>query len=146
MARLKGETQRVKLGPNQDTHTFRFDADPDVPGPVKVKPDLIDALAVLLMAAALDIFLLAMATQFINSPAFQKLPTCITDAYTALWTSTLAGAVGIGTAIVKSLSRDATAQRPNYMLYVVVIALLLIVVIVALAFVALMLGQMAPKA
>jgi F0F1-type ATP synthase membrane subunit c/vacuolar-type H+-ATPase subunit K len=135
------QPQRVKLGPNQDNYVFRFDID-IAPEPPPIRPDLIDACIVFFLAAAIDIFLLAMATQFINSPVFQTLPSFITDTYTAVWTSLGVAGAGIGSAIIKAFTRDPNARRPNYVLYVLFTALALIVVIVLLAFLALAMGRL----
>jgi hypothetical protein len=140
LAKFGGEQKRVKLGPQQNSFTFNFEVDMDPPRP-KVQPDLIDAFIILLLAAAIDIFVFAMATQFINSPIFQKLPGFITDAYSAIWSSIVAGGAGIGAAILKALTRPAGSQTPNYLFYAVFTALGLIFVILGLAFVALLLPK-----
>jgi F0F1-type ATP synthase membrane subunit c/vacuolar-type H+-ATPase subunit K len=134
-----GETKKEKLGPNQNVYTFLYDVDLSPPAPVR--PDLIDAFIVLLLAAAIDIFVFAMATQFINNPVFQKLPSFITDAYTAVWTSVVAGAAGIGAAILKTVNRPPGTQTPNYLVYVLVTALSIVAVIIGLALVALWLPK-----
>lgn len=141
LASYNGQTKREKLGPNQDSYIFSFDVDLSPPPPVR--PDLIDAFIVLLLAAAIDIFVFAMATQFINSPVFQKLPSFITDAYTAIWTSVVAGAAGIGAAILKAVNRPAGTQTPNYLVYVLVTSLVILAVIVGLAAFALWLPKQA---
>jgi|SRR6185295_771271 len=140
VATFHGETQRAKLGPNQHNFTFKFEVDMTPPQP-KVHPDLIDAFIILLLAAAIAIFVFAMATQFISSPVFQKLPSFVTDTYTAVWSSVVAGAAGIGGALLKALTRTPGAQTPNYLFYVVFTAIGLIVLIVGLAFLALALPK-----
>src|SRR5438105_13024533 len=69
-ATYEHETKTVKLGPNQDNYAFNFEVDLNPPALQPVRLDLIDAAIILFIAAALDIFLFAMATQFINSPVF----------------------------------------------------------------------------
>jgi hypothetical protein len=140
LARYGSEEQRIKLGPQQDSFTFNFQVDLSPPRH-KVQPDLIDAFIILVLAIAIDIFAFAMATQFISSPVFQKLPSFITDAYTAIWGSIVAGAAGIGAAVLKALTRPAGSQTPNYLFYVVFTALGLLVVILGLSLVALMLPK-----
>jgi hypothetical protein len=43
-------------------------------------PDLADAFIILLLAAALDIFVFWLASQAVGNPVFDKLPSFITDA------------------------------------------------------------------
>jgi hypothetical protein len=81
----------------------------------KVRPGLIDVFIVLALAGAIDIFIFAMATQFINNPVFDKLPSFITDAYSAIWSSAVAGAAGVGAAIAKVLTRKSGSATPNYL-------------------------------
>ncbi|MEA2879099.1 MAG: hypothetical protein QOF14_4295 [Hyphomicrobiales bacterium] len=141
-ATYDGVPQHEKLAQDQDDFTFKFDVDPAPPipppaPPLKAHPDLIDALIIILIAGAVDIFLFAMAAQFISSPVFQKLPSFITDAYTAIWSSIVAGGAGIGGAIVKAFTRKANVQAPNYLVYVLATAILGLIAILLLAVVAL---------
>ena len=110
-------------------------------GTKRVHPDLIDAFIVVVVAAAIDIFIFAMATQFINNPAFQKLPYFITDAYTAMWTSVVAGGAGIGAAVVKAFTRKPGVQTPNYVIYVISTAILFAFIIIAIAYVSSQFGS-----
>ncbi|MGL3104625.1 hypothetical protein [Bradyrhizobium sp. BR 1432] len=105
------------------------------------RPDLVDAFIVLLIATALDIFVFSMATQFISSPAFQKLPSFIMDTYSAIWTSVASGVTGVGLALVKAINRKPGQHAPNYLLYILATAFGLIAAIVLLAFISL---RMAP--
>jgi F0F1-type ATP synthase membrane subunit c/vacuolar-type H+-ATPase subunit K len=139
-------TDTVKLSPQQDDYTFNFEVEPMKQPIPKTSPDLIDAFIIVVIAAAIDIFAFSMATQFINNPAFQKLPSFITDAYTAMWTSVVGGAAGIGAAALKAFTRKPGQQTPNYLLYVLLTALGLLVVIVGLAFVATKLSPVQAKA
>ena len=97
-------------------------------------PDLIDVFIVILMAGAIDIFIFSMATQLVDIPVFKTLPSFITDAYTAVWTSAVAGAAGIGGAIVKALTRQPGTQTPNYIVYVFLTALTAFIAILAVAY------------
>lgn len=144
-ARYDDEAQTAKLSQNQDSFTFKFGVDPMVELPPKNHPDLIDAFIVILIAAAVDIFIFWMATQFIQNPAFQNLPSFVTDTYTAIWTSTLTGTAGIGAAIVKAFTRKPGQHAPNYLLYVLLTALGFFVAIVVLAYVSTTLTQPQPK-
>jgi|SRR5579862_697430 len=101
---------------------------------IKVHPDLIDAFIIITLATALDIFIFFMATQFINNPVFQHLPSFVTNTYQAIWTSAVSGAAGIGAAIVKALTRKAGQQTPNYLAYVLGTAVLVFALIVGLAY------------
>jgi tetratricopeptide (TPR) repeat protein len=107
-------------------------------------PDLIDVFIIILLAGAVDVFIFSMATQFINNPVFQNLPTFITDAYKAVWTSAVAGTAGIGAAIVKAFSRPSGSQTPNYLVYVLATAAGIFVLIVGLAYISLQLTPRTP--
>jgi hypothetical protein len=99
-------------------------------------PDLIDALIVILIAGAVVIFVFSMATQFIRSDAFESLPSFITNTYTAVWSSVIAGTAGIGAAIIKALTREPGVQAPNYLLYVLLTSVGGFIAIVLLALIA----------
>jgi hypothetical protein len=104
------------------------------PSSARGSPDLIDAFIVILIATAVDVFVFSMAAQFISNPAFQKLPTFITDTYSAIWTSVVSGGVGIGMAILKALGRKPGQHAPNYLLYILSTASGLFLAIVTLAY------------
>jgi tetratricopeptide (TPR) repeat protein len=107
---------------------------PDVKVEPKANPELIDVFIIILMAGAIDIFVFSMATQFVHDPVFQNLPSFIKDAYTAVWTSAVAGGAGIGAAIVKAFTRSPGTQTPNYIVYVLVTALAVFVAIFGVAY------------
>jgi len=77
-------------------------------------PDLIDVFIILLLATALVIFVMTVATQFVNSSAFITLPAFLNNAYSAIWTSLASGSAGIGLVVVKTLM-FRKVERPNYM-------------------------------
>jgi hypothetical protein len=105
-----------------------------VSDPVRASPDLIDAFIVILIATAVDIFVFWMATQFISNPAFQTLPSFITDSYSAIWASVVSGGAGIGVAFLKALTRKPGQHPPNYLLHALLTALGLFLAIVMLAY------------
>jgi hypothetical protein len=98
----------------------------------RTSPDLIDVFIILLLASAIDIFVFTMATQFIGSSTFERLPTFLTDAYSAIWTSAASGAAGIGLLIVKTLALRRQ-EHPNYFLLALAAALTLMVAVIAMA-------------
>ncbi|CDZ59601.1 hypothetical protein [Neorhizobium galegae] len=97
-----------------------------------VRPDIIDVFIIILLAAAVDIFIFWMATQFIANPVFQTLPDFVTGALSGVWTSIATGTAGIGLVLVKYLA-TARAERPNYFVYVAGTAAGLFVLILLLA-------------
>lgn len=99
---------------------------------VRPSLDLVDIFIVLLFSASIVIFIFTIGTQFINSPTFQVLPTFVTNAYSAIWTSLASGVTGVGLVVVKSLLQDRTT-RPNYFLYVAVTSTVFIFAVIGIA-------------
>jgi hypothetical protein len=98
----------------------------------RVSADAIDVFIILLLATALDIFVLSLATQFVGSAAFMRLPDFLTSTYSAIWTSLASGVAGLGLVVVKALG-TRRARRPNYLLWTPVSAGGLLLTIVAIA-------------
>ncbi len=128
------KTSSTSLQPRQGDIKMPTDLSPAGTKPAKVHPDLIDAFIVITLAGAINIFLFWLATQFTDNPVFQKLPSFITDTYTAIWTSAVSGVAGVGAAIGKVLTRKPGAQTPNYLFYVLGTAVLFFVLVIVLAF------------
>lgn len=97
-----------------------------------IHPDIVDVFIIILLAAAIDIFVFWMATQFTAIPVFQTLPGFVTGAFSGIWTSVATGTAGIGLVLVKYIG-TARADRPNYFVYVAGTAAGLFVVILLLA-------------
>src|ERR1700704_6654091 len=77
-------------------------------------PDLMSTLIILLISAAITIFMFWISTQFLGLETFERLPDFITGTYKGFWTSAVTGTAGVGLAIVKSLI-DRGANQPNYL-------------------------------
>jgi hypothetical protein len=81
-------------------------------------PGFLDSIIILLVSAALVIFLLWATSRTIGISAFENLPDWLQKSYNAIWTSVATGATGIGLAIVKVLTRKPEDPRPNYLLLI----------------------------
>jgi len=100
--------------------------------PRRPPPDLIDVFIILLLSAAIDIFIFTIATQAMGRDSFQHLPDFLMNTYSSVWTSVASGAAGIGLVIVKSLGTPKE-NRLNYMALVLMTAIGLLAGIFAIA-------------
>jgi len=92
-------------------------------------PDFLDSIIIVLVAAALVIFLLWATSRTMGIAAFESLPDWLQKSYNAIWTSVAAGATGIGLAIVKVLTRKRDDPHPNYLLWIGITTVTLLVLI-----------------
>jgi hypothetical protein len=83
----------------------------------KPKPDLTEAFIILLISAAIVIFMFWIATQQLGQDTFSQLPPYISGAFKSIWTSVATGATGIGLALVKAFTRGNRPQ-PDYLKYI----------------------------
>lgn len=80
----------------------------------KSAPDLVSSLVVILISAAITIFVFWISSQYLGQTNFSRLPDFITGVYKGLWSSVVTGATGIGLAIVRALTTRGSPQ-PNYL-------------------------------
>src|SRR5258707_548294 len=92
-------------------------------------PGFLDSIIIILVAAALVLFLLWATSRTQHIVALEQLPDWIRDSYHAVWTAAASGATGIGLAIVRVLARRPEDPRPNYLLWIMLVTLLLLVLI-----------------
>jgi hypothetical protein len=92
-------------------------------------PGFLDSIIILLVSAALVIFLLwaTSRTQGLGD-TFEHLPDWLRDSYRAIWASVVTGATGIGLLIVKGFKEKGN-PRPNYLLYILGTTVLLLLLI-----------------
>lgn len=102
------------------------------PPPIKQHAGLIDSVIIILISAAVDIFLLWAASQTMGIDTFEHLPSWLERAYNALWTSAATGTAGVGLAIVKALRRKADERPPNYLLLIVGTSITFLILITGL--------------
>lgn len=95
-------------------------------------PGFLDSIIILLVSAALIIFLLWATSRTLGVDAFEHLPSWLENSYHAIWTAIASGAAGIGLAIVQVLTRKAENPRPNYLLYILGTTVLLLLLILVL--------------
>jgi hypothetical protein len=84
---------------------------------VKPKPDLTDSFIILLISAAITIFLFWISSQYLGQENFARLPDWIVGTYKGIWSSVAAGGVGIGAALFKAFTNRGRPQ-PHYLLYI----------------------------
>lgn len=82
-------------------------------------PDLVEVFIILLISAALIIFIFWIATQYVGSDRFQNLPSFVTATFKSVWTAVATGATGIGLALVKAFSNHGKPQA-NYLMYIAI--------------------------
>jgi hypothetical protein len=78
----------------------------------------VDTLIIILVSAALVIFLLWAASRATGLEAFEHLPSWLQDSYKAIWSSVAAGTAGFGLAVFKFLTRKQNDRHPNYLLLI----------------------------
>jgi hypothetical protein len=67
------------------------------------KADLLDAILIVFVSAAIVIFLLWSSSRFLDQENFERLPNFITDTYSAIWALGITGGAGLGGAIIKHI-------------------------------------------
>jgi hypothetical protein len=81
------------------------------------KPDLTDSLIILLISAAITIFIFWISSQYLGQENFARLPDWIVGTYKGIWSSVVTGTVGIGAALLKAFTSRARPQ-PHYLKYI----------------------------
>jgi len=81
------------------------------------KPDLTETLIILLISAAMTMFVFWISSQYLGRENFSRLPDWISGPYKLIWTSATTGVVGVGLAIVKAF-RTKSKSHPDYLKYV----------------------------
>jgi hypothetical protein len=84
---------------------------------VDPKPDLTDSLIILLISAAITIFIFWISSQYLGQENFQRLPEWIIGTYKGIWSSVATGAVGIGAALLKAFTNRGR-RPPHYLKYI----------------------------
>lgn len=97
----------------------------------KPTPDLIDVFLILLLSAAITLFVFWIASQSANNPVFAQLPPYIATAFSSIWASAATGTAGIGLVIIKALSNN-TRPTPNYLLYILATTALIFISVLIL--------------
>jgi hypothetical protein len=92
-------------------------------------PGFLDSIIIILVAAALVLFLLWATSRTQHITAFEQLPDWLKDSYHAVWTSAASGATGIGLAIVRVFTRKPEDPRPNYLLWIMVVTVFVLILI-----------------
>jgi hypothetical protein len=90
---------------------------PDPPPQRSRTPDLPEVFIVLLISAAVVIFVFWISTQFLGAATFQNLPPWLTAVFKNVWAAVGAGATGIGLALLKAFTSRGQPQ-PNYFKYI----------------------------
>jgi hypothetical protein len=98
---------------------------------VDPKPDLTDSLIILLISAAITIFIFWISSQYLGQENFQRLPDWIVGTYKGIWSSVATGAVGIGAALLKAFTSKGR-RPPHYLKYIGITTACLLVVIGAI--------------
>jgi len=80
-------------------------------------PDLPEVFIILLISAAVVIFLFWISTQFLGAATFQNLPSWLTAVFRKVWAAVGAGATGIGLALLKAFTSRGQPQ-PDYFKYI----------------------------
>ena len=75
------------------------------------------SLIVLLISAAITIFVFWISSQYLGQENFTKLPDWIVGTYKGIWSSVATGTAGIGLALVKAFTSRGQPQ-PNYLKYI----------------------------
>lgn len=83
----------------------------------KSTPDLAETFIILLISAAISIFLLWVSAQSLGRETFSHLPDWIVGTYKGIWTSVGAGAAGVGLAIAKAFN-SKSRSHPHYLKYI----------------------------
>lgn len=86
--------------------------------PKPAQAGFVDTLIIILVSAALVIFLLWAASRATGLEAFEHLPSWLQDSYKAIWSSVAAGTAGFGLAVFKFLTRKQNDRHPNYLLLI----------------------------
>jgi hypothetical protein len=81
-------------------------------------PGFLDSIIIILVSAAIVIFLLWATSRTMGINVMENLPAWLEKAYNAVWTSVAAGTAGIGLAIVNLFKRKTEDPRPNYLLLI----------------------------
>jgi Na+/glutamate symporter len=76
-----------------------------------------EVFIVLLISAAVVIFVFWISTQFLGAATFQNLPPWLTAVFKNVWAAVGAGATGIGLALLKAFTSRGQPQ-PNYCKYI----------------------------
>lgn len=97
--------------------------------PHRSVPGFLDSIIILLVSAALVLFLLWAASETLGINAFQHLPAWLEESYHAVWTSVATGATGIGLAIIKVFRQRTGEAAPHYLLYIMGTTILMLVAI-----------------
>jgi hypothetical protein len=92
-------------------------------------PGFLDSIIIILVSAAIVLFLLWAASRTRQLAVFEQLPDWLKDSYHAVWTSVVSGATGIGLAIVKVFTRKDDDLRPNYLLWIMVVTVIFLILI-----------------
>jgi hypothetical protein len=97
--------------------------------PSKPIPGFLDSFIIILVSAALVLFLLWTASETWGINAFQHLPPWLEESYHAVWSAAATGTAGIGLAIVKLLKQKTEGASPNYLLYILGSTMVMLVLI-----------------
>jgi hypothetical protein len=81
------------------------------------KPDLTASLIILLISAAITIFVFWISSQYLGQENFTRLPDWIVGTYKGVWSSAVTGTAGIGLALVKAFTSRGRPQ-PHYLKYI----------------------------
>jgi uncharacterized membrane protein YidH (DUF202 family) len=90
---------------------------------------LVDSLIIILISAALVIFLLWVTSRTLGVNAFENLPPWLENAYKDIWTPIASGATGIGLAVFKMLTRKKEEPRHNYLVLIGIATVIMLVLI-----------------
>jgi|SRR5271165_3042411 len=94
-------------------------------------PDLTEALIIILISAAILIFVFWISTQFVGQDRFSVLPNYIVAVFKNIWSSIVTGAAGIGLAILNAFNKRGQ-PHPNYLKYIAFTVLALFIPIAAI--------------
>lgn len=92
-------------------------------------PGFMDSIIIILVSAALVLFLLWATSRTQRIVAFEELPDWLKGSYNAVWTSAASGGAGIGLAIVRVFTRKPDDPRPNYLLWIMIITIIMLILI-----------------
>jgi hypothetical protein len=95
---------------------------------------LIDSFIIILISAAVVLFLLWAAYKRLGMNNFDVLPLWLERGYNAIWTALAAGTAGVGLAIVKGLQQRRTnnGKDTNYLLLIGITTLIMLALIVGI--------------
>jgi hypothetical protein len=83
----------------------------------ETKPDLTSSLIIILISAAITIFIFWISSQYLGQENFARLPDWIVGTYKGIWSSAITGTAGIGLALVKAFTSRGRPQ-PHYLKYI----------------------------